>query len=101
MAEHVGFREKSRCNWGRSDGNFTNDDMRVGALLRIADAVEKMASSYDSLREDRDRFKRWFEQTRADADRLARANASLRGHLKRAKRTHVKLVGSLRRGGAN
>ena len=87
MAEHRSYRQQSRdINWGtRGDAPLTLEQVNCGSLLRIADAAEKMAASYDQLREERDRYKRWYEREQADNKRLRRSNAALRGHLKRAK----------------
>ena len=59
--------------------------IQLGCLQRIADAAEKMASSYDALRKQSDCYKRCFEEEQAYSMRLRRSNAALRGHLKRAK----------------
>lgn len=88
MSEHRSYRQQSRdINWGSTgEGSLTLDQINCGSLLRIADAVEKMASSYDSLREDRDFYRQLYLDERAAAKKLARGNAALRGHLKRLKR---------------
>lgn len=97
------YKDESRVNWHRADSRARGSDsiITIGCLQRIAEAVEKMASSYDLLRGDRDYQKQRKEVLEAECKRMARANAALRGHLKREKGAHRKLLASLRRGGAN
>lgn len=81
------YKDESRIDFRRSPTRGRGHDMNIqlGCLQRIADAVEKMASSYDAMREDRDRYKRWYEDEQAATGRLCRSNAALRGHIKRLK----------------
>ena len=49
------YRKESRANWGTSQSeNLTPEQIRLGALLRIADAIETMAKSYNEMRMNRD-----------------------------------------------
>jgi len=77
------FREQSKGNW---EGAGTLEHINAGSLQRIADATEKMASSYTelelnykSMRESRDSWQK-------EAERLQRSNNALRGYLKRFKK---------------
>lgn len=82
------YREESRSDWGaRDEGGFSLDQVNTGALLRIADAVEKMAESYDTMRRDRDVWKEraLFARRRLDTER--RRTAALRGWIRRARAT--------------
>lgn len=82
------YREESRSDWGaRDEGGFSLDQVNTGALLRIADAVEKMAESYDTMRRDRDVWKEraLFARRRLDTER--RRTAALRGWITRARAT--------------
>ncbi len=82
------YREESRSDWGaRDEGGFSLAQVNTGALLRIADAVEKMAESYDTMRRDRDVWKEraLFARRRLDTER--RRTAALRGWIKRARAT--------------
>ena len=86
MAERRSFRQASKTDWHTSqEGTPTLEQINCGSLMRIADALEKVASSYDAMREDRDRHKLWHEQEAAANKRLRRSNAALRGHIKRMK----------------
>ena len=81
------YREESRANWGTSQsGNLTIKQIRVGALLRIADAVEKMAKSYDGMRIDRDWWKGEAERRQEEVVGLRHIIRGLRGALTKAKR---------------
>ena len=81
------FRAESRMEWGRRTlDDLTNDEVQTGALLRIADAVEKMAQSYDRMRIDRDWWKGEAERTQEEAKRLRHIIRGLRGALTKAKR---------------
>ena len=84
---HRSYKTESRVDWGTSsDGLLNIEQINCGAILRIADAVEKMAASYDQMRNARDYWERRAKENQATADRLARSNAALRGVIARAKR---------------
>lgn len=63
----------------------TWENINVGSLQRIADAVEKMVAPHDAQR----RRVAWLEDDRkrliAENERLARSNAALRGVVRRMK----------------
>jgi hypothetical protein len=84
----LNLAQHSRDSWVSSpDPNKpTNDDLKLGCLQRIASAVEKMASSYDQMRADRDMYKRWYEEEKTAKDRQCKSNNSLRGYITRLKR---------------
>lgn len=83
---HRSYREESRKDWGTSsDSALSIEQINSGAILRIADAVEKMARNYSDLIDDRNWQKERADRSLARADKLERSNAALRGHLKRAK----------------
>lgn len=84
------YREASRLNWKPSDGTtMTTDRIGVGCLQRIADAVEKMASSYDSMRRDRDRHKDRADLLEKEGQRMARRISALQGVITKMKRTRA------------
>ena len=80
------FRKESRKDWHTTAVTLSNDQLKLGSLQRIADAVELMARSHATLISERDLYKRWHEEERAKTHRLRRVNAGLRGHIKRMKR---------------
>ena len=82
------YREESRSDWGtRDEGGFSLDQVNAGALLRIADAVEKMAESYDLMRRDRDVWKERALSAERRLDTERRRTAALRGWIKRMRAT--------------
>ena len=82
-----GYREYSRVDWGDEEGlGLSLEQINTGAILRIADACEKMCQDRESLErrlkwmgEDRDR-------THARLETELRRNAALRGVITRMKR---------------
>lgn len=86
---HKSYKEESRKDWGRDlcpTQQITSDNIELGALLRIADAAEVMAQNHQQLIDERDRYKRWYEQKKQIAERLRRRNAGLRGYITRLKK---------------
>ncbi len=83
------FKDESKKeNWGqRVEGNLCADQIQLGAILRIADATEKMASSYDVLRIDRDRYRQWHKDGMEDKKVLLHQIAGLRGYINKLKKT--------------
>lgn len=81
------FREESRVNYTSDHGgNLTKEELKLGSLLRIADATEKMAANYAALQRERDRYLEWYENSQKSNARLRRSVASLRGYIARLKR---------------
>ena len=79
--------EHSRTAWRNPDDASPSDDrIKIGCLQRIANATEKMAASYDKLRNERDYYKRLHEVAHAAIVSLRRSNAALRGCLRRMKK---------------
>lgn len=79
------YRSKSRQTW-ENDNISTHEMINVGSLQRIADATEKMAASYDRLREDRDYWRRRYEQEHATAVGMGYTIRTLRGVITKLKR---------------
>lgn len=75
---HRSYRDESRSNWGCTDRAPDTGELKLGALMRIADATEVMAREYQKLINDRDLYKRWYNEANAVRDRLGRSNAALR-----------------------
>ena len=82
------YQEESKDRYGRefcggksqyADAN----ELKIGALLRIADAAEKMAASYDVLRSDRDFYKQRSDERGDTIRQLRKSIAGLRGYIKR------------------
>ena len=78
---HRSYRDESRSNWGCTDRAPDASELKLGALMRIADATEVMAREYNRLIEQRDMYERLWRESRSCSERLARSNASLRGQI--------------------
>ena len=76
------MRESSKNTWA---SNSSVDHINCGSLQRIADATEKMAASYDQMRQDRDWEKQRADGLYAENRRLRNRIAGLRGYIKRMK----------------
>jgi hypothetical protein len=84
---HRGYADGSRLNWGADESErLTLEQINTGAILRIAKATETMAASYDRMREDRDYWKRRYEQEQASAIQMTFTIRALRGTITRMKR---------------
>lgn len=77
------YRQASRDEWHSTEGSITSERINVGSLQRIADAVEKMSGSYNNLIEERDRYKRWYEEERTRSKKLRNQLAGTQGHVTR------------------
>jgi hypothetical protein len=84
-------RDASRNNW---ISNGSVDHIDSGSLQRIADACEKMAASYDRMRESRDRYERMYKQMCDSVENRDRTIGALRGVITRMKRKEQKLRAS-------
>jgi hypothetical protein len=81
------YRQRSRDQWGvTTDDALTLEQINTGAILRIADATELMATRHTELIRERDHFASVARHMQAELDRMTRSNAALRGHLKRLKK---------------
>ncbi len=83
------YRQESRKDWGitQEEGHAPDiNRIHLGALLRIADAAEKMAQNHAILIDERDRYKRLYDEKVRYAKMLYRSNVSLRGAITRLKK---------------
>jgi hypothetical protein len=81
------MRDNSRLNIKSSDSGPVNlEDVKIGCLQRIADATEAMAKNYQHLINDRDFYKRRYEEEKALGERMARRISALRGVITKMKK---------------
>ena len=81
------YREESRAILGMNqERNLSHEQLNLGAILRIADAVEKMAEPFARLMEERDWFKRKYEERGGKIDHLERRIRSLKGVITKLKK---------------
>ena len=76
-------REESRQNW---IGKNTVESVNAGSLQRIADAVETMAKSYNDLREESEKYQRWYRTERASSKRANSRISALQGVITKMKK---------------
>jgi hypothetical protein len=79
-------REASKGNYGLFNTAPTLEEINSGSLQRIADAVELMAKNHAALLEERDRYKRRWEE---ELDRRAARDqtiSALRGVITKLKK---------------
>jgi len=87
------WKTESRIDWGQDleENEFPGRDaIRMGALLRIADATELMAKNHQALINERDQYQKWYHEAREMRDRAYRQVQSLRGVITRLKKNHGK-----------
>lgn len=87
--ERLNFKDESKKSWGIEvkypDTKLTEEQIKLGAILRIADATELMAINYKDLQSDLERYKRWYHEERERNKALRKSTSSFRGHLTRLK----------------
>ena len=84
------YKEESRANWVKTTATesevLNTSELQFGAILRIADGVEKMAQRHTDLIDNVEYWKRRSERAEKSNRTLERSNNALRGHLTRAKK---------------
>ena len=88
-AAHRSYREESRKNYGQVLDPLVmmNDDqLKIGALLRIADATEKMAQRHTELIRERDNYKHDAEYWRSEYDRIERRRRAAQAQITKLKK---------------
>ena len=63
----------------------TLNDVKTSALMRIADATEKMASNYQRMERDLADYKRWNDEYKQSIFARDRSIAALRGQITKLK----------------
>lgn len=79
MSRFRPYRDESRKNYGREiedEHSLRNDELKLGALLRIADATEAMAKNYTQMQTNLDYYKRLAQER---ADQIQQLQYMLRG----------------------
>lgn len=79
------YKAESKKEW-YTTGNISTEQLQLGAIMRIADATEKIAQNYSSLIEERDRYKRWYNEGSEERRRLERRISSLKGVITKIKK---------------
>jgi hypothetical protein len=82
------YKEESRRNWGEtvSEGEeLCRDQIKLGAILRIADSLEKMEKPITRLMDDVTYYKKRNEELKQENLKLAHSRAGLKGYIKNLK----------------
>jgi hypothetical protein len=85
-----GYRELSKTNWGHEGENATLEQINTGAILRIADATEKMAQRHTELIRERDNLEGNSRRWQARAEESAKRIAALKGVITKLKKKQDK-----------
>lgn len=80
------IRDASRVDYTTAGEKPTWEEVRGGALLRIADAVEKVAQRHTALIDERDMYKRWYDRESERRATAERRIAALQGVITRMKK---------------
>jgi len=81
------YKDQSRINWEPQGGREASlEELKIGAIQRIADATELMAKNYQQLIDERDRYKGYYERAREQRDKAYRRISALQGVITRMKR---------------
>ena len=79
------YKKQSRdIDWGSTLPDNQSpclDQLKLGAILRIADAAELMARNHAQLVEERDKYLRWYHEEQAVAERLRGTIRGLRSRI--------------------
>ncbi len=62
------------------------ESINSGSLQRIADACEKMAGNYTQLQNDRDLYKRWYNEEKSATAKMRRRVSALQGVITKLKK---------------
>jgi hypothetical protein len=81
------YKEGSRTDWGReTEGGLTIEQINCGAILRIADATEKMATNHVRLQNDYDSMKRDRDYYMDRAHKAERSITAMKGVITKLKK---------------
>jgi len=80
------YRAQSRIDWGTESSGLTLEQINCGAMLRIADATEKMAQRHTELIQDRDYYEKQYNDWRREYEAMERRCRSLKGQITKMKK---------------
>lgn len=70
------YKEQSRLNWYTNADKLDIEQLKFGAILRIADSLEKIEKRYSDLINEKERFEKWY---REECDRNRKLNKKISG----------------------
>ena len=81
------YKKESEGNWGQiTEENLSDDQIKIGAILRMADASEKIALNYSALIRERDRLETNLKDYKAILSLDRKRIAGLKGYIKRLRK---------------
>ena len=90
MSDKITYRDASRGKWQTHWETPVNDEIKLGALLRIADACEKMCARIEAVEVERDELKKQWKYALERIGCLSHSNAALRGVITKLKKARSK-----------
>ena len=85
FSEDKTYKNQSKRSWWCT-GTPNHDQLKLGCLQRIADAIELMAQNYQSLIGQRNTYENWYKEERNKRLHQERCNAALRGVITKMKK---------------
>ena len=79
-------REAAKKAWKTDKAVANEGEIKLGALLRIADSMDSMCKSRVDLEANRDLYKRWYKEEQVETASLRRTITGLRGYITRLKK---------------
>lgn len=87
MSNFKSYRDQSKRDYGTNqDHKLSLDQIQLGAILRIADASEKMASNYSQMQQDLDWYRIRCKSLNETIESRNRQIANLRGQITKLKK---------------
>jgi len=86
----MNHREAAKRTWSTRGDLATKEEIKIGALLRIADSTEKMCTDRDRLERERAMYKQWWQEEQVKNTDLRRTIAGLKGYITRLKKDRPK-----------
>jgi len=78
----------TKQDWSNNTELPSTEDLQTSALMRIADASEKMATNYLQLQNDRDWYKKKYHEKQDEIKHLNNRISSLKGNITKLKNKH-------------
>ena len=81
------YKTESRKSYGTSEpGNLTITQLQLGAILRIADAVEAMSKNFLQMQNDLIYYKNKYNEKGIQVEKQYKVISTLKGHITRLKK---------------
>jgi hypothetical protein len=83
------YKEESLGNWGASIDQSQQigfEQIKLGAILRIADSLENIEKPFKKLLDDADRYERYYRNEVAANKKLSKRIAAYQGIINRMKK---------------